>query len=135
MAKNVIGTVDGRLWLAAGLGLTVLGIVLYAVQLWLRHLWTPWYVPGLATLGVLCVGVAISQKPSLWRILALVLVVLLAGVEWAFLFMTRLPAYAGPVAEESFPAFTTLRADGTSFTQRDLQGPQNNVLVFFRGRW
>jgi hypothetical protein len=28
-----------------------------------------------------------------------------------------------------------MRADGSPFTQRDLEGDQNNVMVFFRGRW
>ena len=28
-----------------------------------------------------------------------------------------------------------LLRDGTSFTQRDLEGEQHSVLVFFRGRW
>ena len=63
-------------------------------------------------------------------------VLALAGFQWTFLFLVRLPEYTGPVAVgQPFPAFTTQRADGTSFTQRDLAGEQNNVLVFFRGRW
>jgi peroxiredoxin len=49
---------------------------------------------------------------------------------------TRLPLYKGPVAMgRPFPAFATVRADGSPFTQRDLQGDKNSVLVFFRGRW
>ena len=48
----------------------------------------------------------------------------------------RLPAYTGPVAAgQPFPEFATQRADGSPFTQRDLEGDQNNVMVFFRGRW
>jgi hypothetical protein len=71
-----------------------------------------------------------------WRFLGLAFVVLLGGAELAFLLSTRLPAYEGPVAQgKLFPDFTTLRADGKSFTQGDLRGGQNNVLVFFRGRW
>ena len=61
---------------------------------------------------------------------------LLAGAEWAFLLEMRLPAYTGPVAAgQPFPEFTTQRADGTPFTQHDLEGDQKNVMVFFRGRW
>ncbi len=64
------------------------------------------------------------------------LVVLVAGATWAFLLATRLPAYTGPIAVgQPFPVFTTMRADGTVFTQRNLQGGPNSVLVFFRGRW
>ena len=60
----------------------------------------------------------------------------LAGAEGAFLAALRLPAYTGPVAAgRPFPAFATIRADGTPFTQSDLEGDQDTVMVFFRGRW
>ncbi len=126
----------GRLFVALGLGLAVLGIAGYAIQLSTARLTAPWYMPCLATLGVVFLAVALWQARSVWRILALLVVLLLAGAEWAFLLATRLPAYTGPVAaERAFPDFTTMRADGTTFTQRDLEGDRNNVLVFFRGRW
>jgi hypothetical protein len=96
----------------------------------------PWYMPIAATLSVFLIVVALWQARSVWRILALLLVVLLAGAEWAFMLGTRLPAYTGPVATgQPFPEFTTMRADGAPFMQRDLEGDQNNVMVFFRGRW
>ena len=80
--------------------------------------------------------VSLSQARTVWRVLALLLVMLFAGAEWMFMYKERLPAYTGPVATgRPFPAFATTRADGTPFTQRDLQGDSNNVLVFFRGRW
>jgi hypothetical protein len=108
----------------------------YVAQLAMHRLWTPWYLPLAATLGALVLVVALWQARSIWRILALVLVVLLAAGAWTFLLAARLPAYAGPVAvEKPFPAFKTARSDGTEFTQRDLEGDQNSVLVFFRGRW
>jgi peroxiredoxin len=48
----------------------------------------------------------------------------------------RLPPYAGPVAVgRPFPAFEARRADGKPFSQVDVTGDQQNVLVFFRGRW
>jgi hypothetical protein len=126
----------GRLFVALGFGLAVLGIAGYVIQLSTGRLTAPWYMPCLATLGVVSVAVALWQARSTWRILALLLVLLLAGAEWAFLLAARLPAYTGPVAAgRAFPNFTTMRADGTTFTQRDLEGDQNNVLVFFRGRW
>jgi hypothetical protein len=126
----------GRLFLMLGLGLAVLGVIGYIVQIKMSRLMTPWYMPCLATLGVGLLVASLWQARTLWRVLALLLVVLLAGAEWTFLLAMRLPEYTGPVAEgQPFPAFATARADGAPFTQRDLEGEQNNVLVFFRGRW
>jgi len=126
----------GRLWLALGFGLPVLGVMGYVLQLWLRHLTTPWYLPVLATLGVACVCVSLWRMRTVWRWLALLLVLMLAGGSWAFLVAARLPAYTGPIAVgKPFPLFTTMRADGTPFTQRNLAGSSKSVLVFFRGRW
>jgi hypothetical protein len=126
----------GRLFLLLGLGLTVLGVVAYIVQLSLGRLMAPWYMPALGTLGVLLVVVSLWDKRTLWRVFALLAVGLLASAEWAILFAFRLPAYTGPItAGQPFPAFETSRADGTSFSQSNLAGDQNSVLVFFRGRW
>jgi hypothetical protein len=126
----------GRAWTALGLGFAFLGVIGYAMQLWLRHLTTPWYLPALATLGLVCVGVSIWRARTVWRWLALLLVLMFAGASWAFVVLTRLPAYTGPVAVgQPFPAFATLRADGTPFRQQDLVGGKKSVLVFFRGRW
>ncbi len=127
---------SGRIFLLLGLGLAVLGVIAYVIQIEARNLTAPWYVPIASTVGVVFLVVALWKGRTVWRILALLLVVLLAGFEWTFLLATRLPAYNGPVAVgQPFPAFTTMRADGTSFTKRDLEGDQNSVLVFFRGRW
>ena len=105
----------GRAWTLLGLGLAVLGVVGYAVQLWLRQLTTPWYLPVLTTLGLVCVGVSLWRTHTLWRWLALVLLLLLAGGSWAFLVATRLPDYTGPVAVgQPFPSFATTRAVASS---------------------
>jgi hypothetical protein len=126
----------GRVLLTLGLMVAVAGVVSYAVQIWAEHLATPWYLPIVGTLGLVCVVVSLCQARSIWRLLALILVLLLTGGEWAMLLGGRQPPYAGPVAvDRPFPAFATLRADGTPFTQRDLEGEHDNVLVFFRGRW
>jgi len=126
----------GRLFLLLGLGLAVLGVVAYVVQIWLQRLMAPWYMPTLASLGVVLVVLSLLERRTVWRVLALLAVVFLAGAEWAFLYEVRLPPYTGPIAVgRPFPAFETSRADGTPFTQRDLAGDQNSVLVFFRGRW
>jgi hypothetical protein len=126
----------GRLLWALGLGLAALGVIAYVVQIWAQRLMAPWYMPGLATLGAVLVIGSLWQKRTVWRVLALLVVTLLAAAEWALLLSMRLPDYTGPVAEgQSFPAFTAMRADGAAFTQADLAGDQNNVMVFFRGRW
>lgn len=126
----------GRLLLLSGLGLAALGMVAYAVQLSLRRLTLPWYMPALALLGVALVAVSLWQRRTAWRVLALAAVVLLSGVEVAGLNAVRLPPYAGPIAVgRPFPAFEARRADGTPFTQNDLTGDRHHVLVFFRGRW
>jgi hypothetical protein len=127
---------SGRLLLFLGLALAVLGIAAYVAQIWAKNLTAPWYVPAAATCGAVLLGASLWARRTVWRVLALLLVVLLAGAEWASLFGMRLPAYTGPVAEgRPFPAFTTARADGAPFTQNDLAGDQKTVLVFFRGRW
>jgi hypothetical protein len=122
--------------LTFGLGLPALGVIGYIVQLAAQRLYAPWYLPGAATLGVVLIAVALWQRRTVWRILALALVGLVAVAAWGLLLTQRLPSYTGPVTVgKLFPAFTAKRADGTSFTQRDLQGDQDNVLVCFRGRW
>ncbi len=114
----------------------MLGFILYAIQLGIGRLVTPWYMPGLTTLGIVLLAVALRQARTVWRWLALLLILLLGSAEWAFVLATRLPAYAGPAAVgKPLPEFATVTADGTPFTQRDLKGDQQNVLVFFRGRW
>jgi hypothetical protein len=135
-SSSIPGRYPGRIFLALGLVLTVMGILGYVVQIWAQRLTTPWYLPASATLGVVFLIISLRRARTVWRICGLVFVVLLAGAEWAFLLGARQPAYVGPVAEKQpFPVFATMRADGSPFTQHDLQGKQNSVLVFFRGRW
>jgi hypothetical protein len=126
----------GRLFLVLGLALAVLGVVGYVVQMSLQRLAVPWYMPAMAILGVVLVVVSLCQRRTVWRVLGLVIVVLLAALECAFLVAVRQPPYTGPIAVgRPFPAFASARADGSPFTASDLEGGQNSVLVFFRGRW
>jgi hypothetical protein len=128
--------IPGRLFLLLGPALAALGIIGYIVQMSYQRLAAPWYMPGLATLGVVLVVVSLWERRSFWRVLTLVAVGLLASAEWAFLLAMRQPSYTGPVAVgRTFPAFATMRADGTPFSQHDLTGDQNSLVVFFRGRW
>jgi hypothetical protein len=128
---------SGRFYLWLGIGLVFVGPILYFVQLWLKLLSVPWHVAVLATAGVGLLSLALLRQPSIWRFAALVLCGLLVAGEWYFLVaFTKLPAYTGPVsAGVSFPAFHTTLADGSSFDQDSLRGPQSTALVFFRGRW
>jgi hypothetical protein len=126
----------GRILLLLGLGLAVMGVVAYIVQVSLERLIIPWYMPALGLLGVVLVVVSLRERRTVWRVLALLVVVLLTGAELAFLYAVRLPPYTGPIAVgQPFPAFEARRSEGTPFTHRDLAGDQNNVFVFFRGRW
>jgi hypothetical protein len=88
------------------------------------------------TLGVVLVIRALVSARSVGRVLALVLVGVLAAGEWYLLLnLAKLPAYNGPVeVGKQLPAFETQLADGSRFSPGDLKGKQNTVLVFFRGR-
>jgi hypothetical protein len=126
----------GALLALTGLGLAHLGVAAYVVQISLQRLMAPWYMPILASFGVVLVIISLLERRTVWRALALLAVVVIACAGWAFLYGGRLPRYAGPiVVGRPFPAFETKRADGKPFAERDLAGENNNVLVFFRGRW
>jgi hypothetical protein len=127
----------GRLFVALGFGLSALGIAAYTAQIAAERLKAPWYLPVSGMLGVLCVAIALWQARSVWRVLALVVLVLVACSDWWLLLGTRLPDYTGTqvATGKPFPAFLTAKADGTPFTQRDLKGERDTVMVFFRGRW
>src|SRR5262245_46313679 len=139
MTSSPIATLDrsrSRLLMLLGIGLAVLGVVAYVVQVSLQRLILPWYMPALALLGVVLVILSLWQRRTFWRVLALLMVVLLLGAELAFLYAVRLPPYTGPIAVgRPFPEFEAKQADGTPFTQNDLTSDQHHVLVFFRGRW
>ena len=69
----------GRLLLLLGLGLAVLGVAAYVVQISLQRLMVPWYMPALAVLGVVLIVMSLWERRTVWRVLALLTVVLLAG--------------------------------------------------------
>jgi hypothetical protein len=122
--------------LLLGLAFTLAGLALYAVQIFAQRLFTPWYMPVFTLIGLACVFLSIRRRKVWTRRIAFFLVALIAGSQISFLLLLRLPAYNGPLEiGKPFPAFQTLRADGTPFTQANLPGDQNTVMVFFRGRW
>src|SRR5262245_1942101 len=109
----------GRALLAIGFFLAVAAVGVYALQVRAHRLTSPWYLPYATTLGVAFVALSLWQSRSVWRVLALLLVAVIAGGAWTLLLGTRLPSYAGPVAVgKPLPAFQTIRADGTPFTER-----------------
>jgi hypothetical protein len=120
-----------------GLGIAALGVIAYVVQLsWMHRLTTPWYLPLSGTLAVAFVVASLVQARTVWRVAALVLVVLIAAAGWLWVLGLPLPKYDGTAkAGDPFPKFETVRYDGTPFTQDDLKGDKDTVMVFFRGRW
>jgi hypothetical protein len=127
----------GRAYFWAGLAAWLLGLALVFVQFGLKHLFVPWYSPVLATLGAFLLLASVARRRSIPRVVALVLVAALAGLQWYFLVsLVKLPDYEGPAkAGKQLPAFRTTLADGRPFTRADLRDGSQRVLVFFRGRW
>lgn len=128
---------QGRAYFWLGIGVCLLGLALTVVQFSLKFLVVPWYVPILTTLGALLLLVAVAYRRSIPRVLALVLVVAFAGLQWyALVSLMKLPAYEGPAQTgKQLPAFHSALADGRAFTDDDLRDGSRRVLVFFRGRW
>ena len=127
----------GRSLLFFGMFLAIAGPVLMMLLTFAaKILITPWYAPLLGTLGVALIVLALMRARSFWRWTAVVIFTLLVGFQWWALLAMRTPAYTGPVKDgQPFPAFATTLADGSAFTQADLKGDQNTVMVFFRGHW
>jgi hypothetical protein len=127
----------GRSLLLLGVLLAVAGYALnFLLTFAAKILITNWYGPLLGTLGLALIILALMRSRSIWRWTAVVIFTLLVGFQWFALIAMRLPAYTGPVKDgQAFPAFATTLADGAAFTQADLQGDQNTVMVFFRGHW
>jgi hypothetical protein len=125
----------GLLWL--GILLAVLAVVASFVQVQLKFLFVPWYVPAVTTLGLVFVIASLAQRRSVTRIIFFVLIAALAGLEWYFVAsLSKLPDYAGPARPgQKIPAFETTLADGRTFTDSDLRDGTSSVLTFFRGRW
>jgi energy-converting hydrogenase Eha subunit E len=137
MEKLIVAGSHGRLLFWTGIGLFVLGVVSAIVQYALKQLIVPWYAPVLATVGVGLLLISCRQQPTIVRCAGLGLVALGCAFEWYVLLVsTRMPQYTGPAqVGYQVPAFTALRADGSSFTDTDLKQGPPTALVFFRGRW
>lgn len=132
-------TTPPRVWPWIGVG--ILCIVLGPLLLWGQMTWhrmgMPWYIPGLASVGVCAMLVAAYRRRSLLPRIAASLALLLCLFEWyALAIGTRTPEYVGPLAlNQPFPAFATELVTGESFSQRNLGQGKPQLLIFFRGRW
>jgi hypothetical protein len=115
----------------------LLGVATFAVHYFgLKHLVVPWYLPALCTAGVVLMVLSVIQRPGLWRILGLAVFILLAGFEWFMILASKLPEYQGPAkVGAAIPGFAATLADGSPFTDQDLQKGKPTVLLFFRGHW
>lgn len=127
----------GRSLLLLGMFVAVAGTALmFLMTFALKILVAPWYAPILGTVGVALIILALRRSRSMWRWTALVFFTLFTAFQWWALFAMRTPAYTGPVKDgQPFPAFATTLADGSSFTQDNLKGDQNTIMIFFRGHW
>ncbi|HZL88519.1 MAG TPA: hypothetical protein VFB96_09125 [Pirellulaceae bacterium] len=127
----------GRGFLLAGIGLAVVAVGLLALQWSLKILIVPWYVPIGTAFGAMLVLWSLTRRVGVIRIIVLVLLIGVAGFTWFTLAVGgKLPQYTGPLqAGKKLPPFRTTLADGSSFTQSDLEDGQRRVLTFFRGRW
>lgn len=139
-AKEPVAAVppsSGWMYLLAGILVAVSGMVTYIVRMQAKVLSSPWYVPVLATLGALLIVYSLAERRTIWRWGTAGLFALLAAGTW-FMFLVGMaaPPYTGPVTVgRAFPSFETQLASGSRFGQADLQGDQNTILLFFRGRW
>jgi hypothetical protein len=124
-----------------GVLLFVAGPVAYYIQFRLAYLKMPWYLPALATAGVLLMAVSVWQHPGVWRTIGLVLFAAACGFVWFMALVgLKAPPYTGQTrTDHKVPAFTTTRADREEtenrFTNKDLEDGKATILLFFRGRW
>jgi hypothetical protein len=127
----------GRLYLILGPLVALAGVGIYAAQLQPRIRVTLWLAPVLATLGLGLLVLALVRSRSVWRWLAVGFFTLFAAGQWLLLLVVlRAPPYDGPVqVGQPFPNFTSTWADGSTFTENDLKGDKETVMIFFRGRW
>jgi len=120
-----------------GILLCLAGPGIYFFQVSRAQLIVPWYLPALATIGIICMGVSVSQRRGVWRPIGLIAFALLCVFEWTFfLVLAKTPAYIGPAQPgREVPEFAATYADGKPFSSQDLHGNGRTVMLFFRGRW
>lgn len=120
-----------------GVLLFIIGLVAYPLQFRAKNLATPWYIPILSTLGLSLMIVSLWRRRGVARAILLVLFALFCGFEWYTIAIAmRSPAYTGPARTgRTLPSFQAKLADGTPFTQENLEQGTTSVLLFYRGHW
>ena len=120
-----------------GFLLFVLGIGINVGLLFAEYLKTPWYVPILGTLGVLCMGGSLVQRFGWLRCVGLVFFTIVCGLAWFMIaWYAKTPAYVGPAQRDHrLPAFTASFSDGKPFTAETLEDGNRTAIVFYRGHW
>ncbi len=114
------------------------GPVVYAVQVvGLRQAVMPWAMLALTSAGVVLMATSLVRRFSIARTIGCVVFLALTGFQWLFfLVIAKTPPYTGPAQTGARPpAFTAKLADGRPFSNADLGGGQDTVLLFFRGFW
>jgi hypothetical protein len=129
--------VAGRRYFWLGLALCLLSPIVNMLVVMMGYLGLPWYALVLSTAGVGFLVAALVQRFGIARIVCLALFGLFCGFQWYLVvFMSKLPAYDGPARVGSkLPAFATTKADGSAYTEKNLETGQPTAFVFFRGRW
>ncbi|MFO0889856.1 MAG: hypothetical protein U0790_12030 [Isosphaeraceae bacterium] len=109
----------------------------YVIQIRLKHLGTPWYLPIVSSAGVVLMILSLLRRRGIVRGAILIPLALLCGFEWfAVAVATRTPAYRGPAQPgRPVPPFRSTLADGTPFSAADLANGTSTAMVFYRGRW
>ena len=127
----------GRGLLFIGFALAVLAVVSLFVQWSLGITSVPWQMPAITAVGALLVVWSLTRRVTIVRVIVLLLLLALAGIEFfAISVGGKLPTYAGPAqAGQRLPPFQTTLADRSSFTDADLQDGRRRVMTFYRGRW
>jgi hypothetical protein len=125
-------------WFIIGIVLVLLGFVLTFVQFnVLSRLTTPWQMPILATLGVICMLLSVLQRGGWGRIAGFLLFAFVSGALWfMLLYGMNTPPYTGPATPRNpVPTMTAKLADGRPFSNADLADGKPSVMLFYRGLW
>lgn len=136
MSKLSNGSPAGRDILRAAI-LVIAGPLAYIVQLQLRALYMPWYIPVFGALGALSLIKAFRRNGGKLRLFASLVGVGVAVFELiALVVLSKIPTYSGPAQPgQVFPAFEAELADGSRFGDADLRRGDPSLVLFFRGRW
>jgi len=125
----------GRTYIWTGAALALSAPLLFLIQFAvLRKLETPWYLPAIAAVGAVAVGLAMARRRTWKRALLFLVILIECFGSAAILASAELEPYTGPAqVGETIPAFQArLASTGDVLTEEDLTSGMQ-VLVFYRG--